>query len=99
MGSIKLISIIEKINNDIDTPASDLILHGTLMWYGKNIQINNLSKLIKKENFSDIATRIIKFMIVKHCSVHRINYRDRQRINEKFKLSPKKTTHKKKKDE
>ena len=90
LGSNKLISIIEKIHNDIKTPASGLILHGILMSYTKNIQTDNIVRLLEKKNFSEIATRIMKLMIIIHCSLHKINYRDKQKIQNKLKISTRK---------
>jgi hypothetical protein len=80
LGSDKLIDIVNKVCNDVNTPASFLVKHGILMGYNENLQINELTKRIGEKDFSDVAKRTIKFMVVNHCSLHRINYRDRQRI-------------------
>jgi len=86
LGSDKLTEIVEIIENRIKTPASFLVKHGVLMWYNKNLQINELAKKIKEKDFSEIAQSILKFMVVDYSSVHPINYRDRQRIESKLEI-------------
>lgn len=80
LGSDKLKAIVKKVCDNENTPSSFLVAHGIFMWYDKNLQIRNIRKRIAKTDFSKIAERIIKFMIVNHASMHKINYRDRQRI-------------------
>ncbi len=84
LGSDKLTAIVEKVCDEVNTPASFLVKHGILMWYNKNLQINEFAKRIKEKDFSEIAEGIIKFMVVNHCSLHSINYRERQRIGGKL---------------
>jgi hypothetical protein len=66
--------------------ASFLIKHGILMEYNKNLQIKDLTKKISEKDFSEIAERAIKLMVVNHCSLHPINYKDRQRIKTLLKI-------------
>ena len=80
LGSDKLTKIANKICDEMDSPASFLIKHGILMWYKKNLQINEFAKRINEKDFSEIAKRAIKLMVVNHCSLHLIEYKDRQRI-------------------
>ena len=51
LGSNKLTEIIEKVCNKENTPASFLIRHGMLMWYNKNLQIDNIIKKIDEDAF------------------------------------------------
>ena len=90
LGSDKLIQIVEAVCDDINTPASYLVKHGILMWYNKNLQVDSIAKKIDEDGFSKIAKRIMKFMIVDHCSMHKIGYKDRQRIEQKFRIPSKK---------
>jgi len=53
LGSDKLTEIVEMIDSRIKTPASFLIKHGILMWYNKNLQIDELAKKIKEKDLSD----------------------------------------------
>ncbi|MBN2395622.1 MAG: toll/interleukin-1 receptor domain-containing protein [Candidatus Atribacteria bacterium] len=80
LGSDNLTEIAKKFCDKVDTPASFLIKHGILMWYKKNLQISELSGRIDENDFSEIAKRAIKLMIVNHCSLHLINHKDRQQI-------------------
>jgi len=84
LGSDKLTEIIGIIESKIKTPVSFLVKHGILMWYNKNLQIDELAKKIKEKDFSEIAQNILKFMIVDYTSQHPISYRDRQRIESKL---------------
>lgn len=89
LGSKKLIKIAEKICDEEGTPASFLIKHGIFMWYCKNIQIENISKRIKNDDFSDITREIMRRMIVDHFSNHQINFKERKRISKEFGISSK----------
>ncbi|MCR4424456.1 MAG: toll/interleukin-1 receptor domain-containing protein [candidate division WOR-3 bacterium] len=80
LGSDKLIEIINKVCNETATPATFLVKHGVLMWYCKNLQIDEIAKKIKEKDFSIIAEKTLKLLVVNHCALHEINYRDRQRI-------------------
>jgi len=89
LGSNKLTEIIEKVCDKEDTPASFLLKHGIFMWYDKNLQVDNISKRISEDGFSRTAKKVIEFMIVNHCSMHHIGFKDIQKIQNKFNISPK----------
>jgi hypothetical protein len=80
LGSDNLTEIVKKVCDKVDTPASFLVKHGILMWYKKNLQINELRERINEKDFSEIAKRTIKLMVVNHCSLHSVDYKDKQRI-------------------
>lgn len=90
LGSDKLTQIVSAVCDDINTPSSFLVKHGIFMWYNKNLQVDRIETKIQEEGFSRIAKRIMKFMIVDHCSMHKIGYKDRQRIEQKFQIPSKK---------
>ena len=90
IGSNKLTQIIEEICDEENTPASYLVKHGTLMWYNKNLQVDNISRKMEKKKFSNIAEEIMKLMIVNHCSMHNIGFKEKQRIEHKFNIPSKK---------
>lgn len=90
LGSDNLINITNEVCDKINTPASFLVKHGILMWYSKNLQIDNISKKIIEKEFSGTAKKIIKYMIASHCSMHQINYKDKQKLEQKLDLSAKK---------
>jgi hypothetical protein len=91
LGSDKLTEIVNKVCNEINTPASFIVKHGILMWYNKNMQIDELVAKIQGKDFSMITERVIKFIVVNHCALHPINYKDRQRIENKLGIQAKKT--------
>lgn len=86
LGSDKLTAIVKKVCDEINTPVSFIVKHGILMWYEKNLQINEVAKRINEKDFSEIAGRAIKLMVVNHCSSHSINYKDWQRIEDKLRI-------------
>jgi hypothetical protein len=90
LGSDKLIEIVEKVCNEMNTPASFMIKHGILMWYNKNIKIDEIAERIRLKDFSQIAKRVMELMVVNHCSLHLINYKDIQKIENKFGIPAKK---------
>ncbi|CAG1004786.1 hypothetical protein METP2_03591 [Methanosarcinales archaeon] len=90
LGSDKLIEISNKVCDEVNTPASFIIKHGILMGYNKNVQIKEIKKGISKQDFSEIAKKAIKLMVVNHCYLHPIKYRERQRIEMELKFPEKK---------
>jgi hypothetical protein len=90
LGYDKLTKIVNKVCDEIDTPASFMVKLGISMWYEKNIQFKELEKKIKQKDFSKIARKTINLMIVNHCSLHQMSYADRQRIVNTLKISAKK---------
>ena len=86
LGSDKLTEIVNKVCDEINTPASFLIKHGILMGFNKNLQIKDITKGISEKDFSEIAKRATKLMVVNHCSLHTVHYRERQRINTLLKI-------------
>ena len=89
LGSDNLTKITNEVCDDISTPASFLVKHGILMWYSKNIQIDNIYKKTQEKDFSYTAKHIIKHMIVNHCAMHLTNREDRQKLETKLGFSAK----------
>jgi len=84
LGSNQLIEIVENVCNKENTPASFLLKHGILMWYNKNVQIDNIIKKIDEDDFSETTKRIMRFMIINHCSIHAIDFKEKQKIEHKL---------------
>ena len=84
LGSDKLTEVVERVCDKENTPASFLVKHGILMWYNKNIQINNIVAELDKDGFSETAKKILKFLIVNHCSMHAVDYKAKQKIKQKL---------------
>lgn len=87
LGADNLKDITNKICDNVNTPASFLVKHGILMWYSKNLRIDDLCNKIKEKEFSYTAQKIIKYMVINHVSMHKINLRDRQKLENKLKLN------------
>ncbi len=90
LGSDNLTNITNNVCDKINTPASFLIKHGILMWYSKNLQIDSLYKKTTEKTFSDTAKKLINYFIVSYCYMHKINYKDRQKLEQNFGFSSKK---------
>lgn len=86
LGSDKLLNVVNEVCDKVNTPASFLVKHGILMWYNKNLQIDEIVKEIDNVKFSEISKKIMKRLIVSHASMHVIDYKDRQRIESKLKI-------------
>jgi hypothetical protein len=80
------ILIVNKVCDEINTPASFIVKHGILMLYDKNIQLDELEKRIKESDFSDIAQRTINLIVANHCFSHPVTYGNKQRIEKKLKI-------------
>lgn len=80
LGSDKLTAISNKVCDELDTPASFLVKHMDLMWYTKNLQIDEIARKMKEPGYSEVAKRAIKVAVSNHCYLHQVNYKDRQRI-------------------
>jgi adenylate kinase family enzyme len=83
-GSNKLTAIIKKVCDSENTPVSFLVKHGILMWYNKNVQIDNIAERIDEDGFSDTAKKVMRFMIVNHCSMHPLGFKEKQKIEHKL---------------
>lgn len=80
VGSDKLIDIIKKVCDTKNTPASFLIKHGILMWYQKNLQTDAIVDRLGKADFPETAKGIMNFMIVNHCAMHSLGFKERMKI-------------------
>ena len=87
LGSNKLTTIIEKVCDNENTPASFLLKNGMLMWYNKNLQIDTIAKKIDEDDFSETAKKVMRFMIVNHCAMHSIGFKEKQKIEHKLGIS------------
>jgi len=89
IGSDKLKNIIEKICDKKKTPVHLLIKHGVFMWYDKNINVERIIKDIKEVDFSLTANEVLKYLIVYHCILHNIGFKEKSRIQSNFSISSK----------
>jgi hypothetical protein len=80
LGSDRLIEISNQVCDQIDNPAAFLVKHGILMGYVKNLEISEFEARIGDKEFSDIANKAAKMLVVDFCSLNKVSYRDLQRI-------------------
>ena len=90
LGSDKLTETIEKFYHGDQTPAAYLVKCGSLMWYSKYLQIDNMKNRLREADFSITAENILNHMIVNHCRFHQIDYKERQRIESLLGISKEK---------
>lgn len=95
LGSSNLTQVVEQVCDKANTPASFLIKHGILMWYNKNLQTNNIIKVVEKDNFSKTARHILNYQIVNHCSMHSVGHKQKNKISSSLKIPTKKLIKKK----
>ena len=89
LGSDKLTEIIDTCCDRENSPATFLVEHGILMWYRKNLRIDEIKNRVDKVDFSKTAKKLIKHMVVDHCRFHQITYKDRQKIENKLGIASK----------
>jgi hypothetical protein len=90
LGSINLLNISQTISDKEKTPAAFVVNQGIKMWYAKSLRIDEISERIGENDFSKTAERLIKFKVVEHCRLHKIDFKDLKKIENKLKLSSKK---------
>lgn len=80
LGSSDLIRIIQNVCDKRNTPASYLIKHTILMWYKKNVQINELQKMDKILD-NTTARNAMLWLITDYCRLHIIDYKDAAKLS------------------
>ena len=87
LGSIYLLKIAENVSTKETTPAAFIVNHGIKMWYDKNIRLNVMADRLAEKDFSKTAERILKFKVVEHCIMHKIEFKKLKEIEDKLHLS------------
>lgn len=82
LGSNKLLNVVTSVCDKNKSPAAFLIKHGILMWYGKNVQVEELSERMESDDVSQIAKKALRIMVANHCAVHSLDYKDKQKIQQ-----------------
>ena len=57
------------------------------MWYAKSLRLDEIQKRISEKNFSKTAERLIKFKVVEHSRLHKMEYKKLKEIEEKLNMS------------
>lgn len=84
IGSENLIPVAVSVCDRSNTPASTLVKHGIVMWYRKNLRVDEIIKAMESKDFSETAKKVMRYQVVNHCSMHSIDYKDSQRISDKM---------------
>ncbi len=92
LGYDKLIDTADKINSKTNTPASKLINFSIHAWYKKQINIEKLKSLYddfdKNKNYT--AKYILKDIVSRHIYMHKLDFREKQKIDNLLGLGVKK---------
>lgn len=86
IGSKKLLQITESVCDRINTPASEIVKHSILMWYDKNVRIDDIEELMNRKDFSYISKMILKYNVAEFCMMHRIDYKDAAKIHQQLQI-------------
>lgn len=89
LGSTKLtLSTISPVCDKINTPATIIIKHASLMWYNKSMRLSDLENAMKNKEFSQVAINILKLTVLNHCRLHAIDHKNRDKICRIFGFQP-----------
>lgn len=86
LGSINLLKIAENVSRKEMTPAAFIVNHGIKMWYDKNVKLNEIADRISDKDFSRTAERLLKFKVVEHCRMHKIDFKKLKELEDKLDL-------------
>lgn len=87
LGSNNLLQIAENVSNKEKTPSTFIVNQGINMWYAKSLRLDEIQKKISEKNFSKTAEKLIKFKVVEHSRLHKIEYKKLKEIEEKLNMS------------
>jgi len=59
---------------------------GLLLWYDKNVKLNEIANRISDKEFSKTAVRLLKIKVVEHCRMHKIDFKKLKEIENKLHL-------------
>ncbi len=82
LGSINLLKIADNVSQKELTPAAFIVNHGIKMWYDKNVKLKDMSDRISEQDFSKTAEHLIKFKVVEHCRMHKIDFKKLKEIED-----------------
>ena len=87
LGSNNLLQIAENVSNREKTPSTFIVNQGINMWYAKSLRLDEIQKRISEKSFSKTAERLIKFKVVEHSRLHKMEYKKLKEIEEKLNMS------------
>jgi hypothetical protein len=84
LGSSNLLNISQAVSENLRMPSAFIINHGIRMWYGKNLRLDEIETRLRDADFSKTAQNLMKFKIVEHCRLHKIEFKDLLKIEQKL---------------
>lgn len=84
VGSDRIIPFMKTIVENNPTPVNQLILEGTKIIYGNNLDISNLFRYVNEKNNSELAKSILKILVVEFCKTHPVHYSKIQQLSDKM---------------
>lgn len=87
LGSTKGRDIYVKVTEKKDTPALHLIQEIIELQFEKRLDFNKIEKLHMEFSKNPICDRLLKQIILRHCYMHDIGFRDRQKLADKLNIS------------
>ncbi|MDR2836013.1 MAG: TIR domain-containing protein [Bacteroidales bacterium] len=88
LGSNNLLNIVQTISEKDNNPAAFIVNQGIKMWYAKNVRIDEIASRIKQKDFSLTAKRLMQFIVVEHCILHKIEFQKLKEIESKLQIPP-----------
>jgi MFS superfamily sulfate permease-like transporter len=80
MGSDKGREIYINVADTKNSPASRLIQEIIELQFEKKIDFNKIQKLHNDFSSNPICDRLLKHIVLRHCYMHDIGYKDRQKL-------------------
>jgi hypothetical protein len=87
LGSEKGREIYTKVTKSLNTPALDLIQEIIELQFEKSLDFRKIENLYKKFARNPICRRLLKEIVIQHCYLHDINYKDRQKLASRLNIS------------
>ena len=81
IGYDKIIEMADIVNNKTNTEASKLINISIHTWYKKELDIDEIRKLNDEFSDNQFAQRILKDIVIQHLYMHKVDYREKQKLS------------------
>jgi hypothetical protein len=86
LGTAKGREIYIKVTQNKATPASYLVQEIIELQFEKKLDFSKIEELHKKFSKNPVCDRLLKQIILHHCYMHDIGFRDRQRLSDKLNI-------------
>lgn len=72
LGSDKLLTITQTIDEKLDYPSSFIVRQGIKMWFDKSLSTRQINERLERGDFSQTAIKVLKYKVVEHSQLHKI---------------------------